>query len=180
MREAGGRTLLSRRDHSIRPFGASFVVPPVEPGIAECAFGQAGAVDVELTSSSDGPLTEFDGSFEIATHKSAVGRDADSDRIPFMRTGVGQCDRDIGPTGDLGMHAPERILPEPGDKAQRRVDVRVFHGPTMRSTQIVEVPVQHPDRSRFIRARQRPSTSFGHFEVPRCMSSPDRCCVRLR
>ena len=85
MREAGGRTPLSRRDQSISPFGASFVVPPIEPGIAERTFSQAGAVDVELTSSSDGPLTEFDGSFEIASHKSAVGGDANGDRIPFMR-----------------------------------------------------------------------------------------------
>jgi hypothetical protein len=89
MREAGGRTPLSRRDHSIRPFGASFIVSPVEPGIAECTFGHAGAVDVESTSGSDGPLTEFDCSFEIAAHKSAVRRDAYSDRVPFMRTGVG-------------------------------------------------------------------------------------------
>ncbi len=107
MREAGGRTPLSRRDQSISPFGASFIVPPIEPGIAERTFGQARAVDVESTSSSDGALTEFDGSLEIAPHKSAVGGNANGDGVPFMRTGVGQCDRDIGPTSDLGMHAPE-------------------------------------------------------------------------
>jgi hypothetical protein len=89
MSEAGGRTPLSRHDHSIRPFGASFIVSPVEPGIAESTFGQAGAVDAESASSSDGPLTELNGSFEIATHKSAVRRDAHSDWIPFVRTRVG-------------------------------------------------------------------------------------------
>ena len=88
-REAGGRTPLSRRDHSIGPCGAPFVISSVKPGIAEGAFGQSGAVNAEVTGSSDGAVTEFDGSFEIATHKSAVSRDAYSDWIPFMRTGVG-------------------------------------------------------------------------------------------
>ncbi len=173
MREASGRTLVSRRDHSIRPLGSLFVISPVEPGIAECAFGHARAVDVELLSSCNGALAEFDGTFEIAPNKTAIGRDANSDWIPFMRAGFGHCNRGVGPTGDLGMHTPERVFPESSDQAQCRVDVGVFHGPTIRGAQIVEIPVEDPDCRRFIRARQRLSTSFGHFEIPRCMSSPD-------
>src|ERR1700691_5594599 len=108
MREAGRRTLVSRCDHSIRPFSASFVVSLVEPGIPERTFGQAGTVDVELMRRSDGALTEVDGSLEIASDESAVGRDANSHWVPFMGTRVGHCDRSIGPTSDLGVHAPER------------------------------------------------------------------------
>ena len=37
----------------------------------------------------------------------------------------------------------------------------------MCGAEIVEVAVQHLDRSRFIGSRQRSTASFGHFEVPR-------------
>ena len=68
-------------------------------------------------SGGDGTLTEFDGSFEVASHEPTVGCDADGNRIAIVRTGPGEGDRSIGPDRDLGMHASERILPEPGDQA---------------------------------------------------------------